>query len=178
MQIPNILTSFSPNFFLTIFLVKSKLSTAKKSQTAAFFMSFHLKQFGKSKLNFWTKNEDFEQCVRLTRVRGTFWRLRSCKRHLTVVFRWQLLVSRYLGMKLNVSVSYLCCFKPFVKFALRRFLLRWQHRELADKKGRWLSRSPLRARFNSFAVHLSLLSPSPRKSKECFPLLTDIFATP
>ena len=82
---------------------------------------------------------------------------------------------RYLSMKLNVSVSYLCCFKPFVKFALRRFLLRWQARELADKRGRWLSRSPLRARFNSFAVHLSrrLLGKG-----GVFPPLTEIFATP
>ena len=37
-QNPNIFTSFSPKIFLTICLVKSKL-------------------------NFWTKNEDFEQCA-------------------------------------------------------------------------------------------------------------------
>ena len=37
---PNIFTSFSPKFFLTIFLVKSKLSTAKKSKTAAFSRVF------------------------------------------------------------------------------------------------------------------------------------------
>ena len=58
--------SFSPNFFLTIFLVKSKLSTAKKSKTTTFSRVFHPKKIdnflGKSKLNFWTKNEDFEQC--------------------------------------------------------------------------------------------------------------------
>ena len=36
MQIPNIFTSFSPKIFLTIFLVKSKLSTAKKSKTTTF----------------------------------------------------------------------------------------------------------------------------------------------
>ena len=55
---------------LTIFLVKSKLSTAKKSKTATFSRVFHPKKstifFGKSKLNFWTKNEDFEQCVKIT----------------------------------------------------------------------------------------------------------------
>merc|ERR1711860_412332 len=33
---PNILTSFSSKFFLAIFLVKSKLSTAKKSKTPTF----------------------------------------------------------------------------------------------------------------------------------------------
>ena len=53
--------------FLTIFLVKSKLSTAKKSKTTTFSRVFHPPKidnfYGKSKLNFWTKNEDFEQCV-------------------------------------------------------------------------------------------------------------------
>ena len=56
----------TPNFFVTTFLVKSKLSTAKKSKTAAFSRVFHPKIenfLGKSQLNFWTKNEDFEQCV-------------------------------------------------------------------------------------------------------------------
>ena len=55
---------FHPNIFLTIFLVKSKLSTAKKSKTRTFSRVFHPKKIdnflGKSKLNFWTKNEDFE----------------------------------------------------------------------------------------------------------------------
>ena len=35
-QNPNIFSSFSPNFLLTFFLVKSKLSTAKKSKTTTF----------------------------------------------------------------------------------------------------------------------------------------------
>ena len=39
----NIFTSFSPNFFLTIFLVKWKLSTAKKSKTPTFSRVFHPK---------------------------------------------------------------------------------------------------------------------------------------
>ena len=39
-QNPNIFTSFSPKIFLTIFLVKSKLSTAKKSKTTAFSRVF------------------------------------------------------------------------------------------------------------------------------------------
>ena len=43
-QNPNIFTSFSPKFFLTIFLVKSKLSTAKKSKTATFSRIFHPKK--------------------------------------------------------------------------------------------------------------------------------------
>ena len=55
---------FHSNFFLTIFLVKSKLSTAKKSKTTTFSQVFHPKKVDsfleKSKLNFWTKNEDFE----------------------------------------------------------------------------------------------------------------------
>ena len=57
---------FSPKFFLTIFLVKSNLSTAQNSKTAAFSRVFTQNNWtiflGKSKLNFWTKNEDFEQC--------------------------------------------------------------------------------------------------------------------
>ena len=62
---PNIFTSFSPQIFLTIFLVKSKLSTAKKPKTTTFSRVFHPKKkidnfLGKSKLVFWTKNEDFE----------------------------------------------------------------------------------------------------------------------
>ena len=65
-QKPNIFTSFSSNIFLTIFLVKSKLSTAKKSKTTTFSRVFHPKKIdnylGKSKLIFRTKNEAFEQC--------------------------------------------------------------------------------------------------------------------
>ena len=41
MQIPNIFTRFSPKIILTISLVKSKLSTAKKFKTAAFSRVFH-----------------------------------------------------------------------------------------------------------------------------------------
>ena len=62
----NIFTSFSPKFFVTISLVKSKLSTAKKSKTTTFSRIFHQKMnnfLDKSKLNFGSKNEDFEQCV-------------------------------------------------------------------------------------------------------------------
>ena len=51
---------------LTIFLGKSKLSTAKKPKTTTFSRVFPSKKIdnflGKWKLNFWTKNEDFEQC--------------------------------------------------------------------------------------------------------------------
>ena len=51
-------------FFFTLFLVKSKLYTAKKSKTLS--RVFHQKKkhdnfLGKSKLNFLTKYEDFEQ---------------------------------------------------------------------------------------------------------------------
>ena len=49
--------------------MKSKLATAKKSKTTTFSRVFHLKKIdsflGISKLNFWTKNEDFKQCVKL-----------------------------------------------------------------------------------------------------------------
>ena len=47
--------------------MKSKLSTAKKSKTTTFSRVFHPQKIanflGKSKLNFWTKNEDLEQCA-------------------------------------------------------------------------------------------------------------------
>ena len=66
-QNSNVFTSFSLNFFLTIFPVKSKLSTAKKSKITTFHEFFTQKKstlfLTKSKLNFWTKNEDFEQCA-------------------------------------------------------------------------------------------------------------------
>ena len=62
---------FFTHIFLTIFLVKSKFSTAKKSKTAAFsrvFTQNHSTIFlGKLKLNYWTKNEDFEQCDEIQR---------------------------------------------------------------------------------------------------------------
>ena len=64
---------FFDQFFFTIFLVKSKLSTAKKSKTTTFSRVFHPKKIdnflGKSKLNFWSKNEDFEQCERRRRIK-------------------------------------------------------------------------------------------------------------
>ena len=60
---PNIFTSFSPKIFLTIFLVKSKLSTAKKSKTAAFSWVFQPKQFDnfsrEIKAEFWDKKWRF-----------------------------------------------------------------------------------------------------------------------
>ena len=47
--------------------MKSELSRAKKTKNTTFSRVFHQKKIdkflGKSKLNFWTKNEDFEQCV-------------------------------------------------------------------------------------------------------------------
>ena len=61
--------SFSSKFFLTNFLVKLKLSTAKKSKTTTFSRVFPPKQndkfLGKLKLNFCTKNGDFEQFARV-----------------------------------------------------------------------------------------------------------------
>ena len=67
-QNPNIFTSFSPNFF-TIFLVKSKLSTAKKSKTTTFSRVFHPKKkstifSGNQSWIFVQKMKIFEQCVK------------------------------------------------------------------------------------------------------------------
>ena len=50
---------FTQIFFLTIFLVKSKLSTAKKPKTTSFSPKKIDKFFGKSMLNFWTKKWRF-----------------------------------------------------------------------------------------------------------------------
>ena len=79
-QNPNIFTSFSPKILLTIFLVKSKLSAAKKSKTEAFSWVFTENNsiifLGKSKLNFWTQNGDFEQCGRgHTQARTLFYQV-------------------------------------------------------------------------------------------------------
>ena len=83
-QNPNIFTSFSSKFFSTNFLVKSKLSTAQKSKTTTFSRVFYPNKIdnilGKSKLNFWTKNEDFEHCAFKNRllellVHKLFWAL-------------------------------------------------------------------------------------------------------
>ena len=63
---PNIFTSFSPNFFWQFFSWNQRCQQLKKPKTTTFSRVFHPKKFdnflGKSKLNFWTKNEDFEQC--------------------------------------------------------------------------------------------------------------------
>ena len=61
---------FPPNIFLAIFLVKSKLSIAEKFKTTAFSRVFHPQKIDNflriSKLDFWTKNEDFEQCAKVS----------------------------------------------------------------------------------------------------------------
>ena len=79
LKIPNIFTSFSIKFFLTIFLVKSKLSTAKKSKTAAFSRVFTQNSktifLGKSKLNFWTKMKISNSVCELISKHGFFLQL-------------------------------------------------------------------------------------------------------
>ena len=76
---------------MTIFLVKSKLSTAKKSKTTTFsrvFQIFLTIFLVKSKLNFWTKNEDFEQCdtnKTFIKVQNLIWFLQ----HHKLENRWQ-----------------------------------------------------------------------------------------
>ena len=65
---PNILTSFSPNIFDN-FSREIKVVNSK-SKTTTFSRVFHPQKIdnflGKLKLNFWTKNEDFEQCASLS----------------------------------------------------------------------------------------------------------------
>ena len=75
MQIPNIFTSFSPKIFLTIFHVKSKLSTAKKSKTAAFSRVFTQNNstifLRESKLNFWKISNSVHSSVHIEYFRIT-----------------------------------------------------------------------------------------------------------
>ena len=64
---PNIFTSFSPNFFFLQFFSLTqrcqKLKSPKPKHFHEFFSPQKIDNFlGKSKLNFWTKNQDFEQC--------------------------------------------------------------------------------------------------------------------
>ena len=62
-------TLTKPQHFHEFFSQFSKLSRAKKSKTTIFSRVFHPKKStifsGKSKLNIWTKNEDFGQCANL-----------------------------------------------------------------------------------------------------------------
>ena len=67
-QKPNIFASFSPNFFFDNFFSWNQscqqLKSPKPQHFHKFFTPKKIDNFlGKSKLNFWTKNEDFEQCV-------------------------------------------------------------------------------------------------------------------
>ena len=65
-QNPNIFTSFSPNFFWQFFSWNQSCQQLKSQKPQHFHEFFTQKVdnfHGKSKLNFWTKNEDFEQCV-------------------------------------------------------------------------------------------------------------------
>ena len=65
-QNPNFFTSFSPNFFSQFFSWNQSCQQLKSpipQQFREFFTPKKIDNFlGKSKLNFWTKNEDFEQC--------------------------------------------------------------------------------------------------------------------
>ena len=62
-QNPNIFTSFSPQIFLTIFFVKSKLSAAKKYKTTTFSRVFHPKK----NLNFlWNQSWIFGQKMKIS----------------------------------------------------------------------------------------------------------------
>ena len=73
MQIPNIFTSFSPNFFFWQFFSWNQSCQQLKSPKPQHFHEFFIPKkidifFGKSKFNFWTKNEDFEQCAKLDKM--------------------------------------------------------------------------------------------------------------
>ena len=129
-QNPNIFTSFSRKFFLTIFLVKSKLSTAKEFKTTTFSRVFHPKKStifsGNQSWIFGKKNEDFEQvkiqCFKFSKKSYLFrwwfchrglgyqidrWRLWNPQPNSTQAFQldWKHLLSghRLLGRCLNFN---------------------------------------------------------------------------
>ena len=67
-QNPNIFTSFSPKFFFTIFLVKSKLSTAQKSKTTTFSRFFFPKKstiFSGHQIRIFGQNMKISNSVRI-----------------------------------------------------------------------------------------------------------------
>jgi len=59
------------------------LSTAEKSKTTTFSRVFHPPKIDyfleKSKLNLWTKNEDFEQCENKAE-KNFYWRIKEVKK--------------------------------------------------------------------------------------------------
>ena len=77
-QNPNIFTTFSPKFFWQFFSWNQSCQQLKSPKPQHFHMFFIPKKInnflGKSKLNFWTKNEDFEQCATLTYI---LWELKK-----------------------------------------------------------------------------------------------------
>ena len=79
-QKPRHFTSFSPKNFLTIFLVKSKLSRAKQSKTTSFSRVFHPEKIdnflGKSKLNFWTQKMKISKSVKIAFIKSQ--NLKTC----------------------------------------------------------------------------------------------------
>ena len=72
---------FHPNFFWQFFSWNQscqQLKSPKPQHFHEFFTPQKIDNFlGKSKLNFWTKNDDFEQCVARWVV-GRFWRWKIC----------------------------------------------------------------------------------------------------
>ena len=85
-QNPNIFTSFSLKFFLTIVLVKSKLSTAKKSKTTTFS-----RQFSRE-----IKVEFLDKKWRFRTVWGTKYTCQSCLCHTKCSFPFFFSVSHFL----------------------------------------------------------------------------------
>ena len=73
----NIFTSFSPKFFLTIFLVKSKLSTAKKPQTTTFSRVFHPKKIDNFSREIKVEFLDKKWRFRTVWINSLFWRENS-----------------------------------------------------------------------------------------------------
>ena len=90
-------------FFLTIFLVKSKLSLAKKSKTTTFSRVFHPPKIDnflrKSKLNFWTQKctkKTFEANIKFSRC------LKIQKKNLIRIFTLEVIMRGKMEKKCNI----------------------------------------------------------------------------
>ena len=106
-QSPNIFTSFSPKFFWQFFSWNQSCQQLKSPKPQHFHEFFTPKKIstiflGKSKLNFWTKNENFEQCD----VRN-LWQIRKT---------WNISVQQLKSPKLQLFYEFSLSLKTILQF--------------------------------------------------------------
>ena len=134
-QNPNIFTSFFTQIFLTIFLVKSKLSTAKKSKTTTFSRVFHPNFFWqffswnqscqqlkipkpKHFHEFFTpKNQQFSREIKVEFL-DKKWRFRTVWFHIVLNFWW------WLGYRFSFWLRWWLWFEVFSRWEWRHWFWR------------------------------------------------------